>query len=115
MSQATARFSACNRLKRPDEFRRVFSSKKRSGDSSLLLIARSNESDVARLGLAVPKKHIHRAVDRNRVKRLIRESFRTNKDQLRGLDVVVVIRKDPVDYGTGFGAKLEKHWKKISL
>ena len=56
----------------------------------MLAIANSNQS---RLGLVVSKKNISKAVERNRVKRLIRESFRKNKSQIPNLDVVVLIRK----------------------
>ena len=56
----------------------------------MLAIANSNQS---RLGLVVSKKNISKAVERNRVKRVIRESFRKNKSQIPNLDVVVLIRK----------------------
>ena len=56
----------------------------------MLAIAHSNQS---RLGLVVSKKNISKAVERNRVKRVIRESFRKNKSQIPNLDVVVLIRK----------------------
>jgi ribonuclease P protein component len=45
----------------------------------------------ARLGLIVPKRYIPRAVDRNRVKRLLREWFRRNQGALAGRDVLVRI------------------------
>ena len=56
----------------------------------MLAIKHRNQS---RLGLVVSKKNISTAVERNRVKRVIRESFRKNKSQIPNLDVVVLIRK----------------------
>ena len=114
MSLTNGRFQSSNRLKRPEEFRKVFSSKLRSSDNSLLLIARKNGTDNTRLGLAVPKKHIQQSVKRNRIKRLIRESFRLNKDQLQGLDIVVVIKQDIKNDQLEFKKKLKQHWDKIS-
>lgn len=45
-----------------------------------------------RLGMAIAKKRAKRAVDRNRLKRLVRESFRHHQHQLATLDVVVMNR-----------------------
>ena len=42
-----------------------------------MVIARRNDAGRARLGLAISRRRAPRAVDRNRIKRLIRESFRT--------------------------------------
>lgn len=39
--------------------------------------------------VSVPKKHFHHAVDRNRVKRQVREAFRKNKQILRGRNVAI--------------------------
>lgn len=44
---------------------------------------------MARIALIVSKRHALRAVDRARVRRLIRETFRREQDRLRGLDCVV--------------------------
>jgi len=43
-----------------------------------------------RLGLAIAKKRAKRAVDRNRIKRVARESFRHNRERLVGYDAVVM-------------------------
>lgn len=46
-----------------------------------------------RLGIIVAKKHVKLAKDRNRLKRLIRESFRNSKEQLSGLDLIVLAKR----------------------
>lgn len=51
-------------------------------------MARATDAANARLGLIVAKRVLRRAVDRNRAKRVIRESFRQRCD-LPQLDVVV--------------------------
>lgn len=48
----------------------------------------------ARLGVIVAKKNIARATQRNRIKRLIREAFRTRKPTLVVADLVVLARKE---------------------
>ncbi|MCU0896529.1 MAG: ribonuclease P protein component [Burkholderiales bacterium] len=53
------------------------------------LSARANALPYARLALVVPKRFAPRAVDRNRVRRLIRETFRLNQFHLAGQDLVV--------------------------
>jgi ribonuclease P protein component len=46
----------------------------------------------ARLGLAVSRKVSKSAVQRNRIKRLVRESFRKHRAHLPALDIVVMAR-----------------------
>jgi ribonuclease P protein component len=50
----------------------------------------------ARLGLAITKRVAPRAVDRNRVKRVVREVFRHAAPQLRGVDVVIKLKRLPL-------------------
>jgi ribonuclease P protein component len=54
------------------------------------VLYKKNGKQEARLGLAISKKHCRSAVGRNRLKRLVRESFRTHGADLEGLDVVVM-------------------------
>lgn len=113
MSSFGGRFRSCNRLKRPEEFKCVFSSKHRSSDKSFLFLARNNDINLARLGLAIPKKHIHRSVDRNRLKRIIRESFRLRQKQLAGKDIVVVVKNRLDVSRVKVDSMLVKHWDKF--
>lgn len=59
-----------------------------------LVLAITNELDRPRLGLVVAKKNVSTAVQRNRIKRQIRESFRNSPELLTKLDLVVLARKD---------------------
>ena len=59
------------------------------------MLYRSNDGEgarpgVARLGLAISKKNCRAATARNRIKRIIRESFRMRQAELGGLDVIVI-------------------------
>ncbi|MCH4248637.1 ribonuclease P protein component [Acinetobacter populi] len=58
--------------------------------SFLILASLSPDTDSRRIGLVVAKKKVRRAHERNRVKRISRESFRLNQHQLLGLDIVVM-------------------------
>ena len=55
-----------------------------------LFLATITEQLKSRLGLVVAKKKVRRAHERNRVKRLARESFRLHQQQLEKLDIVVM-------------------------
>jgi ribonuclease P protein component len=57
------------------------------------LIANDSGNSNSRLGLAISKKIYKRAVDRNLFKRLARETFRQNQEDLESLDFVVMIKK----------------------
>ena len=85
-------FPRANRLTRPDEFRRVFQKGRHRRIQVDGIFSRVRESlhPHARLGLAISKRSLKRAVDRNRVKRLVRESFRHHFEQLPAVDIVIM-------------------------
>ena len=78
------------------------------------LFARRNGLGRARLGMAVGKKAVRRAVDRNRIRRLVRESFRHHKNDLSSLDIVFLARKEILAHSR---AMLSEHlnlaWKRL--
>ena len=59
---------------------------------NLLLLARPNQLSHPRWVLVVAKKHIRHAVNRNRVKRVVRDTFRLVQHQLNSVDVVFLVR-----------------------
>ena len=75
----------------------------------------NNQSEHARLGLAIATKVFGTAVKRNRVKRLIRESFRLNQMTLPCVDITFAAR-DAAKNATAaqLRASLEKTWKSIA-
>lgn len=64
--------------------------------SGLRLSARYNDFSMPRLGIMVPKRQIRLASERNRVKRLIRESFRASVPRHLSVDIVVGANKSVV-------------------
>jgi ribonuclease P protein component len=77
------------------------------------VLYRSKDTPGARLGLAIAKKNSRFAVDRNRLKRIVRESFRVHRSQLGNLDIVVLNK--PGTHKTSNAAvfdSLEKHWQR---
>ena len=80
------------RLLRPENFRQVFKQPQRAKSAGLMVLAHNNGLAHPRLGLAISKKSLPLAVQRNRIKRLSREAFRRLQHQLGGIDVVVLSR-----------------------
>jgi ribonuclease P protein component len=80
-----------------------------------VVLARINDLEQPRLGLAIAKKKIRRAVDRNKLKRLIRESFRTHQILLTGLDLIVLKRsEDMSESNAQYLNSLSLHWEKLA-
>lgn len=69
----------------------------------------------ARLGLVVSKKSAKRAVDRNKIKRCLRETFRLNQHELPDIDIVVLSKKGitEADHQT-LHNELNYIWRKLS-
>ncbi len=81
------------RLRRKSDFEATYERGWRLGDRWFAIVARPNEAGGARLGLAVATKVAGNSVRRNRVRRVIRESFRLRQHGLPSVDIVVSARE----------------------
>ncbi len=88
---APARFPKTARVRLPAQYARVFKSGRRQQHAAMSL-HRLEGGDGARLGMAVSRKVDPRAVGRNRIKRILRETFRRHRPAMRPGDIVVVLR-----------------------
>ena len=102
------------RLKKPAEYKKVFAKPIKSSDTYFTLLAIKNDFDHPRLGLAIAKKNIKKAVHRNAIKRAVRENFRIQQQCLGNIDIVVLARREAVDAPLELLRKsLEKHWLRL--
>jgi ribonuclease P protein component len=85
------------------------------GDGFFAVTATCNEIGAPRLGLAVAVRVAGGAVARNRIRRIIRESFRLHQREIPALDLVVSARARARDAsGESLHASLAVLWKKVS-
>ncbi len=86
-------FGKTHRLIDSAEFQAVFrKARYKVSCRHILILAIPNDRSHPRLGLVVGKRHVKRAVQRNRIKRLMREGFRYNQHLLGSLDMVMLAR-----------------------
>lgn len=108
-------FTKSLRLLNSSDFQTVFDDAPlRASHHVFLFLARLNNLSHPRLGLVIAKKHIRHAVDRNRVKRLIRETFRVKQQLLAGIDVIVLSRKGMNDLANAaLVEQLDLQWQRL--
>ncbi len=103
------------RLLKPAEFKHVFDDPVRISRNGIVVLARQNTLGYARLGLAISKRHVRRAHERNRLKRLARESFRQHAIRACPLDCVVLSRPgvERLD-NAELRAALDQAWQRLT-
>lgn len=110
-----ARLQKCARLLKAAEYSRVFDNAVRSSDQYFTVLARPSDNDYPRLGLAISKKRAKLAVTRNRLKRLIRESFRNKQQELFAADYIVLAgQKSNSANNSVLISSLDKHWQQLN-
>ncbi|MGA1073094.1 MAG: ribonuclease P protein component [Pseudohongiellaceae bacterium] len=88
-------FPKTARLLSPKDYKPVFdNSRYKVSTKQFLLLATASQARRPRLGLVIAKKNVSKAVQRNRLKRVLRESFRLRQSEIPLIDIVVLARKD---------------------
>ena len=82
------RFPKANRLVNEEDFSRVYKNGLKVNEGVFAFYLLEKKQDGPRIGIVAPK-YLGNAAERNRVKRIIRESFRKNKDKFEGFDFIV--------------------------
>ena len=83
-------------LRKNFEFKLVYNKGRSHANRHLIMYVMKNNSDSNRLGISVSKK-IGNSVMRNRVKRVIRESYRVQEQEIKkGYDIIFIARTNIV-------------------
>ncbi len=83
------------RVKKQADFQRIFNKGKRAFSSTLTVLYRPAEK--TSMGISVGKRH-GKSVERNRVKRLLREAFRLNVERIEGNYAFILVPKVKEEY-----------------
>ena len=112
----STRFPRRVRLTGPDDYQRVFKRcRHRLNNRWMTVLATPNQLQHPRLGLAISRKVARTAVARNRIKRVIRESYRHWQTSLGTLDIVVLGRTGVANQSKkALHAALENLWKELN-
>ena len=79
-------------IKKNSDFQAIYRTAKSYANRQLVMDVRKTENTQSRIGISVSKK-VGNSVVRHHLARLVRESFRLNRDTLEeGLDIIVVAR-----------------------
>ncbi|MBO6935708.1 MAG: ribonuclease P protein component [Deltaproteobacteria bacterium] len=98
----TEQLRPSDRIKQRRDFRRVQGSGVRAHTRHFVLTLDRSPHEAGRIGITITRK-VGNAVERNRVKRLVREVFRRNREWFPpGLDVVFIAKRGAptIDYET---------------
>jgi ribonuclease P protein component len=108
-------FPAKLKIKKNNEIKQLFRQKK-IAQNSLVIFSKQNNLSYPRLAVTITKKNIRTAVARNRIKRIIKESFRLHQNIIQGFDVIVKVYKEAgLLTNKEISQCLKKLWEKLSL
>ena len=114
-SNRPLRFGANLRLRSKLQFDAVYAGSRRIDDRFFALRVKANGLSHPRVGLAVAVKTAGNAVARNRIRRLVRESFRLSQHELPAVDVVVAAKFPALEApATSLRDSLATLWKRVA-
>jgi ribonuclease P protein component len=85
-------FGKCVRISKRRDYLTVYEQGVRSHSEHFTIVVCKSETGISRLGITVTKK-VGSAVERNRIRRLVREFFRLNRSRLSAPQDIVIIAK----------------------
>ena len=103
------------RVKKSQDFDNIIRKKQSFANRQFVIYYQENKLDHMRLGISVSKKS-GKAHERNRLKRYVRESFKTRKDFLKNYDIIIIVR--PAAKGLSFlefGSSIDHVLKRSKL
>ena len=107
-------FKKEQRLLKKIEYDSVFNQPSKVVTSEFVFLFRTNDVSHARLGLAISKKVMSRASDRNYIKRILRETFRVRN--LPSIDIVVLAKRSIINTDkSALFACVNKAWDKLLI
>lgn len=107
-------FHRSQRLLRPKQYKRVIAEDLRIIGVGFIILIWANSNFEARLGLSISKRYCPRAVDRNRLKRIARESFRIHAKQLPQVDIIILSTRNAIRFSNrDLFKSLGQSWKVI--
>ncbi|WP_347402035.1 ribonuclease P protein component [Ectothiorhodospira lacustris] len=103
------------RLVQASDYQQVFKDAHRVSQPPFTGLWALNPTAGPRLGMAVAKKNVRQATQRNRIKRLIRESFRRHRSDMAPMDMVIMCKPGAQRFNNAdLHQALERLWKRMS-
>ena len=103
------------RVKKSQDFDNIIRKKQSFANRQFVIYYQENKLDHMRLGISVSKK-LGKAHERNKLKRYVRESFKTRKDFLKNYEIIIIVR--PAAKGLSFlefGSSIDHVLKRSKL
>ena len=108
-------FQKHQRLLNKRDYGYVFNAAKKISTRWFTILYRPSQYECPRLGLVISKKSAKRAVDRNQIKRYLRETFRLSQHDIQKFDIVVMSKKGITDADQQLlVSELGYIWRKLS-